>query len=131
MLKVPSLSCAFVFTLLLACTRPQDPSSADAGLFVSVRIPESLMPLQRGQKYEVPLEETLGKRHLGELLGGGSQLGEKKPDGTHDVKFVSLDIELKDANGLPVLRQELKRLGAPEGTTLHYELGGKRVSEPL
>ncbi|MFY9560352.1 MAG: hypothetical protein WAQ52_08980 [Terriglobales bacterium] len=38
-----------------------------------IRIPESLGPLARGEKYEGPLGKALGE--LGEVTGGGSQLG--------------------------------------------------------
>jgi hypothetical protein len=122
----------FVLGFLMSCTPPQEAASAvEAGLFVDVRIPEPLKPLERGRKYESPLHEALTSRHLGEITGGGSQIGQEKPDGTQDIEFVALDVNLNDLDGLPVLRTELKRLGAPKGTTLHYELDGKSVTEPL
>jgi len=128
-----AISSVALLALLLGCARPQEAidSPVDAGLFVDVQIPEPLTPLERGEKYETPLNETLARLHLGEITGGGTQLGHAKPDGTHDIQYVVLDINLSDAGGLPVLRAELKRLGAPRGTTLHYEAEGKRIAEPL
>jgi len=124
---------AIVVALLMACTKSPEAidSTAEAGMFVDVQIPEPLMPLERSEKYETPLNETLARLRLGEITGGGTQLGHAKPDGTQDILYVALDVNLSDAGGLPVLRSELKRLGAPRGTTLHYEAGGKMVTEPL
>jgi len=42
--------------------------------FFYVLIPESLGPIDRGEKYEDPLIDALGE--LGQVTGGGSQMGE-------------------------------------------------------
>lgn len=43
--------------------------------FLYVLIPEGLSPLDRGDKYEDTLDDRLGAFGLGEVTGGGSQLG--------------------------------------------------------
>ena len=116
--------------LVAACADPPEPAAT--GLFVSVHIPEALMPLERVARYEDPLTTELVRQGLGEVTGGGTQLGARKPDGKHDILGVDLDVDLADARrGLPALRAALRRLNAPPGTELVYESGGKPVKEPL
>jgi hypothetical protein len=100
--------------------------------FVFVKIPESIMPIERGDKYEDPLDEALKKAGLGEVTGGGSQLGDPNADGSPHIEWVGIDVDLLDlSRGLPFLRGELKRLGAPQGTTLEFNVDGVETSEPL
>lgn len=116
--------------LVAACAEPPEP--APAGLFVSVHIPEALMPLERVARYEDPLATELVKQGLGEVTGGGTQLGARKPDGKREILGVDLDVDLADASrGLPALRAALRKLKAPPGTELVYKSGGKPVKEPL
>lgn len=66
------------------------------------------------------------------MSGRGSQLGELKEDGTRDIGWIGIDVELADLEeGLPMLRAELKRLGAPDGTELEYERDGSMQSDLL
>lgn len=134
---LPLFLAAIVAVFLSACGG----TSAAAGtqeepgtssLFVFVKIPESIMPIERGEKYEDPLDITLKKAGVGEVTGGGSQLGEPDKDGSPTIDWVGIDVDLTDqATGLPLLKAELKRLGAPQGTTLEYELDGKTTTDAL
>jgi hypothetical protein len=102
------------------------------GLFVFVRIPEAIMPIERGKKYEDPLDASLKATGHGEVTGGGTQMGAKKPDGTSEIEWVGVDVELVDADAsLVVLRNELKILKAPKGTSLEYYRNGQQVEEKL
>ena len=90
------------------------------------------MPIDRGEKYEDPLDEALQKAGFGEVTGGGSQLGGPNPDGSPHIEWVGIDVDLTDlSKGLPFLKHELKRLGAPQGTTLEFKVGDKQTSEAL
>ena len=94
-------------------------------LFVFVQIPESLQPLEREEKYEQFLEESLSSTGLGELTGGGAMLSAPDEEGNRKIEFVGIDIQLFDSDrGLEFLQSELKRLGAPRGTILEYTVGG-------
>ena len=109
--------------------RPQQPARDPEG-FVYVKIPESIMPIDRGSKYEDPLDERLVKAQLGTVTGGGSQLGDPLPDGKRYVVFCGIDIDVADLTKvLPFLRTELPTLGAPVGTELHYTQGGVRLQD--
>jgi len=103
-----------------------------ATYFVYIKLAEGLEPLDRGAKYEDPLESDLAASALGEVTGGGSQLGEERPDGTHEIAFSGIDVDLTDlARGLELLRRRLVELGAPEGTELHYSEGETKLQDEL
>jgi hypothetical protein len=94
-----------------------------ASTFVFVKVAESIQPLDRGTKYEDPLDAALKAAKLGEVTGGGSSLSKEKK-----IEWVGVDIELTDViKGVPFLRRKLFELGAPKGSTLEYELNGKKV----
>ncbi len=94
-------------------------------LFVFVRIPESLEPLERVEKYENDLEESLSSSGFGVLTGGGAMLSAPDADGHREIEWCGIDIDLFNFDeGLELLRTELKRLGAPKGTILEYTLDG-------
>jgi hypothetical protein len=101
-------------------------------VFVFVKITESIMPIDRGEKYEDPLNASLKREGLGEVTGGGSQLSEPDAEGRRTVEWVGLDIELTDLErGLPFLKGELLRLGAPAQTTLEFKRAASQVTESV
>ena len=98
-------------------------------LFVYIKIPGNLGPMDRGDLFEDPLQEALDKEHLGEITGGGSQLSDESGN---SIEFCGIDVDLYDAvNGLALLRRELARLQVPQGTMLLYELDGREWEEPV
>ena len=73
-----------------------------------------LQPLERGDRFEDPLDEVLSAAGIGEVSGGGSQLDE---DG--DIVYCGIDVHLNGPiRGLELLRSTLKRLRPPEGTVI-------------
>jgi hypothetical protein len=101
-------------------------------VFVFVKIPEQLMPLDRDEKYGDPLDMALQTAGVGEVTGGGSQLGELNQSGDRSIERIALDVDLADAaSGLPVLRRVLKQLGAPPTTVMNYTCNGQRVEDLL
>jgi hypothetical protein len=86
----------------------------DRGEFFYVRIPEPLYPQERGEKYEEPLTEALMAAQVGEIIGGGQQLGVGDT-----IAYCGVDVVLYERiRGLEVLREALGRLGAPAGTVI-------------
>jgi hypothetical protein len=80
--------------------------------FFYVLIPEQLGPIARGEKYENPLGDALGD--LGEVTGGGSQLGEG-----NTIAFCGLDVVVNHRDrGLKVIRECLRACGAPSNTII-------------
>jgi len=113
-----------------AAGAPPSASLIDEGsTFVFVKIPEAIMPLDRGSKYEDPLDEALTRARLGTVTGGGSRLGRPDATGAQHVEWVGIDVELADLEkGLPFLASELRRLGAPNSTVLEFKHDGRARS---
>ncbi|WP_313915586.1 hypothetical protein [Tahibacter sp.] len=112
-----------LFCLLFsACSWAQQPTT-----FVFVKVAESILPIARGNKYEDPLDAALKAEGLGAVTGGGTSLSKDK-----DIDWVGVDVELTDVTkGVPFLRKKLIEFGAPKGSTLEYELDGKRIELPV
>ncbi|QOT75732.1 hypothetical protein [Cupriavidus basilensis] len=92
-----------------------------------MKINESIMPTERGKKYEDPLDAALKKAKLGEVTGGGSSLSKERK-----IEWVGVDVELIDlGEGLPFLKRKLIELGVPKGSTLEYQLQDKKIEAPL
>ncbi|MDB5296666.1 MAG: putative lipoprotein, partial [Phycisphaerales bacterium] len=87
--------------------------AADLGQhFFYVLIRGPVGPAERGEKYEDPLADALGD--LGEVTGGGSQLG----DGDA-IEYCGLDVVVNDCGrGLSVIRACLRSCHAPADTVI-------------
>jgi len=80
--------------------------------FFYIKIPESLGPVDRGEKYEDPLAAALGE--LGDVTGGGSQLGEG-----NTIEYCGIDVVVNDRDrGLKVIRKTMRSCGAPSDTII-------------
>src|SRR5687767_6850955 len=80
--------------------------------FFYVRIPEPLGPVDRGEKYEDPLDDALGE--LGQVTGGGSQMGEGDT-----IEYCGVDVVVNDRDrGLRIIRQCMHSCGAPAETVI-------------
>src|SRR5437899_214066 len=89
-----------------AAPEPEGPSYPH---LVIAKIPDSVEPIARGEKYEDPLTAVLKERGLGEVTGGGSPLKAK-----FEVVYVDIEIRLADLDGaLELTKQTLRKLGAP------------------
>ncbi|MEW6366412.1 MAG: hypothetical protein AB1714_17440 [Acidobacteriota bacterium] len=101
-------------------------------LFVYVRLPAHIEPLDRGARFEDPLQESLERAGLGEITGGGSQLSDPDEEGRRRIVFCGIDIDIYEpVEGLALLRRELARLQAPRGTALLYEMDGQEFEQPV
>lgn len=106
--------------LLLACTLGW---AGPKPTFVFVKIADTVAPLERGTKYEDPLNAVLKKAGLGEVTGGGSSLSAERK-----IEWVGVDIDLTDVpKGIALVKRTLRSLGAPQGTMLELEIDGKPV----
>src|SRR5690242_12741512 len=89
--------------------KPQGP------VYVTARINDRVMPVDRGDMYEDPLHDFLQQRNLGSVTGGGTQLSEAK-----EIEYCNIDLELNtaDAQSLATIKGALERLGVPRGSKL-------------
>jgi hypothetical protein len=79
---------------------------------VTIRLWEPIQPIARGERYEDPLHEALTAAKLGEIDGGGSQLG---PEG--EILYAELAAYLADLDGaVGLARRMLEQAGAADGS---------------
>jgi hypothetical protein len=84
------------------------------------RMKDSAQPIERGDLYEDPLQEMIEPAGIGEVSGGGTQLG-----ATGEIEFC--DIEIRTVNTeqatVAAVIEMLEKLGAPKGSKLLIEGG--------
>lgn len=109
------------------CTRRTRLSLSDEPLMTTsrvliVRLNERAQPLDRGARYEDPLDEFLKERGLGEVVGGGSQLA-----ASGEIEYCEIEIDLPSdsEDSLSFIGGALEALGAPKGSKLIIEPGVK------
>jgi len=94
---------------------------------VIARIPEHIEPMDRGSRYEDPLQDALAIRDLGRVTGGGSQLTAAAEIGYVDVELALADL----AEALDIAKRILEEAGAPVGSQLLFEEDGVDVERPF
>jgi hypothetical protein len=98
---------------------PRAEISKENPLFVYVRMPVDLDPEDRHELFAEPLQEALEKEDMGAVTGGGTMFLPPDDNGEDEVQFSGVDVDIYDlARGMDLLRHELIRLQAPQGTTL-------------
>ncbi|HJR65613.1 MAG TPA: hypothetical protein VJ802_04240 [Gemmatimonadaceae bacterium] len=94
---------------------------------VVARIPEHIEPMDRGARYEDPVQDALAIRELGVVTGGGSQL-----TAAAEIGYVDVELALADLDGaLEVVQRILEDAGAPVGSQLLFEQDGVGVERPF
>jgi hypothetical protein len=116
-------------------SRPSAPpqvNTFDVEQFIYVKIPGEIGPTDRGEMFEDRIEPVLAEKGLGTVSGGGSSLGDARPDGSRPVTFCGIDIDTESRDeALVVLRNLLPSLDAPVGTELHYTRNGLKLQDEL
>jgi hypothetical protein len=111
---------------LMASVQASRDENVDLSKFphlVIARMPEHIEPMDRGSRYEDPLQDALGIREMGAVTGGGSQLTAEA-----EIAFVDIELALADLNGaLDVTKRILEEAGAPVGSQLLFEEAGHQV----
>jgi hypothetical protein len=81
---------------------------------VLARVYEHIEPIDRGDRYEDPLQAVLESAGIGRVTGGGSQLNE-----LGGIAFADVEIELANlGDALGVVVEALENAGAPQGSEL-------------
>jgi len=90
---------------------------------LTARFHEHIEPIDRGERYEDPLENALKASSAGAVTGGGSQLNEQGW-----IEYAEVEIELADLDdALALTIATLEEAGAPEGSELI--VAGEVISE--
>ena len=86
------------------------------------RLYEHIEPLDRGARYEDPLDDALRDAALGEVTGGGSQLGQHG-----EIEFADVEISVVNLDdAVPVIIRSLEASGAPVGSQILGDTGVMR-----
>jgi len=94
---------------------------------VIARLYEPIQPIDRGTRYEDPLQAALGARALGVVTGGGSALTREG-----EIAYVQLDLSVANVGAaLDVAKQVLEQAGAPRGSELRFEREGQAMVVPF
>ena len=102
----------------------------DVEKFIYIKIPDAIQPLDRAEIFEDPIDAALEPLELGHVSGGGSLLGNARPDGTRPIEFCGIDVDTTDRDAaLELLRKILPDLGVPPATELHYTTGSTRLQD--
>jgi len=81
---------------------------------VLARVYEHIEPIDRGDRYEDPLQAVLEQAKIGRVTGGGSQLNE-----LGGIAYADVEIELANVDeALRVVAEALENAGAPQGSEL-------------
>jgi len=81
---------------------------------VIARVHEHIEPIDRGDRYEDPLQATLEKMGIGRVTGGGSQLNE-----LGEIAYADVEIELANVDeAVGIVAEALEIAGAPQGSEL-------------
>jgi hypothetical protein len=86
--------------------------------FFYVRIPGDIQPLERGARFEDPLDAALRESALGSVTGGGSQLGENDT-----IEYCGIDVVTVDrARGIELIRRVMQECQCPDGAVIEEYL---------
>jgi hypothetical protein len=88
---------------------------------VVARLYEHIEPIDRGERYEDPLQAVLDETNAGRVTGGGSQLNEL---GAIDYADVEIELANLDA-ALRIVTVALEKSGAPQGSELIHTTDGR------
>lgn len=90
---------------------------------IKIIIPESLGPLDRAEKYEDPLNNTLVTENLGKIISAGTYLSENVDhDGKREITNAVIEIDLNDFDkGIKKIIKNLKFIEAPSGTVIQFQ----------
>jgi hypothetical protein len=103
-------------TGIFGCSKIEELKPIDDSdlLFVTAQLNHPLMPLDRGDRYEDPLDEALSAEGLGHTDGGGTMQSE-----SGEIEFIDVEIALTDEEkGIPFVISKLEEMGTPVGSIL-------------
>ncbi|MEX0644469.1 MAG: hypothetical protein WD076_04120 [Parvularculaceae bacterium] len=94
------------------------PNAEREGQRVTARLKSRLMPIDRGEVYEDPLNAVMKAGDIGEVMGGGTELDENGEAAFCDVELKLFD---RTPENLDRVVKAFEKLGAPKGSKLLLE----------
>jgi hypothetical protein len=92
--------------------------------YIVAQLNAKVMPLDRGELFEDPLDIVLKSRNLGEISGGGTLQAK-----SGEIEHCDLEIECQGLSDelITLLVSTLESLGAPKGSVLHIESQDRKM----
>lgn len=97
-----------------------------SGNFIVATLNDKVMPIDRGEIYEDPLDEFLKNKNIGEVTGGGTMQLKSGELEYCDVE-IKLDADEIDDNKIRLIIEKLEELGAPKGSKLIIEKTEQKI----
>jgi hypothetical protein len=90
------------------------------GSFIVIQLNEKIMPIDRGEIYEEPLDEFLRTNSYGEVTGGGTMQAK-----SGELEFCDMEVLIYEGNDIEKIITEiisnLEIWGAPKGSHIEIE----------
>jgi len=105
-----------ILSTLFGCKKQPEAAAQteNGGNHVTAQLNHLLMPIDRGERYEDPLDVALSAQGLGETSGGNTM-----QEQSGEIEFIDVEIDLTDLKkGVPFVITKLEELGAPKGSIL-------------
>ncbi len=94
--------------------------------YIVATLNDKIMPIDRGEIYEDPLDVLLTEKNWGEVSGGGT-MQEK----SGEIDYCDVEIKLNgteiDRNAINQIIKKLEELGAPKGSVLNIEKTEEKI----
>lgn len=94
--------------------------------YITITLNDKIMPIDRGDVYEDPLDEFIQASEIGEVCGGGTM-----QSASGEVDFCDIEIQLYsetiDETQLNQLQEKLEDLGAPKGSFIFLEKDQRKI----
>ena len=97
-----------------------------SGNFIVATLNDKVMPIDRGEIYEDPLDEFLQVNGIGEVTGGGTMQLK-----SGELEYCDVEIQLNsdeiNENHIKSIIEKLEELGAPKGSRLTIEKTEQKI----
>jgi len=92
--------------------------------FIVANLNARIMPLDRAELFEDPLDELLSEMSIGEITGGGTLQSK-----SGEIEYCDIEIEVNNSNEntIQLIKNKLEELGAPKGSKLIIESTDKET----
>jgi hypothetical protein len=103
------------------------PSQPSGETPVTAQLNHKLMPMDRSERYEDPLNEALVKQGYGATDGGGTMMEKSK-----EIEYIDVEMNLTQTNkSIAFVIEKLESYGAPKGSKLIVREGGQTREIPF
>lgn len=96
-------------------------------VFAYAQLNARVQPIDRGDRYEDPLQDALDAKGWAAVTGGGTM-----QQANTEIDYCGIDLDLMDVEkAVPLICEVLESCGAPKGSKLTYEVDGKGHEVPF